>query len=247
MKKMRISGLGLLTTIALAGCSDANGPNTDDALDADVAMVAADAALEDIQAMNSGFGGFGSSPAMFSAGPPTERSRTVTFFDAGGNAQDGYNAETTASINVVSDMSGSVTRDTWTATIERHRDMTITGLLETETSRTWNGTGDGSVQRSRHSDESGDRSYDMSSTSVIADVVRGLPRADNPYPLSGTITRTISITIVNGPNGDETRSRTVVITFNGTQFATLTINGGDSVDVDLAAREGRHPIRGRGR
>ena len=246
MKKMRISGLGLLATIALAGCSDANAPNTDDALDADVAMVAADAVLEDIQAMNSGIGGFGSSPAMFSAAPPTERSRTITFLDADGNAQDAYDAELTASINVVIDMSGEVTRDTWTATIERHRDMVITGLLGDETSRTWNGTGSGSVQGSRHSDESGDRSYNMSSTSVITDVVRGLPRADNPYPLSGSITRDISITIVNGPNGDETRTRTVVITFNGTQFATLTING-ETVEVDLAAREGRHPIRGRAR
>ena len=245
MNGMRISGLGLLTAIALVGCSDTNAPNTDDALDADVAMVAADAVLEDIQAMNSGIGGFGSSPAMLAAAPPTERSRTVTFFDADGNLQDAYDAELTASINVVSDMSGEVTRDTWTATIERHRDLTITGLLGDETSRTWNGTGSGSVQGSRHSDESGDRSYDMSSTSVITDVVRGLPRADNPYPLSGTITRNISITIVNGPNGDETRTRTVVITFNGTQFATLTING-ETVEVDLAAREGRHPIRGRG-
>ncbi len=246
MKKIRISGLGLLTAIVLAGCSDANAPNADDAIDADVAMVAADAVLEDIQAMNSGVGGLGSSPAMFSAAPPIERSRTVTFFDANGNVQDAYDADLTASINVVSDMSGSVTRDTWTATIERQRDLTITGLLGNETSRTWNGTGSGSVQRSRHSDESGDRSYDMTSTFVITDVVRGLPRADNPYPLSCTITRDISITIANGPNGDETRTRTVVITFNGTQFATLTING-ETMEVDLAAREGRHPIRGRGR
>jgi hypothetical protein len=161
--------------------------------------------------------------------------------------QDAYDVELTASINVVSDMSGSVARDAWTATIERHRDMTITGLLGNETSRTWNGTGSGSVQRSRHSDESGDRSYEMSSTSVITDVLRILPRLDNPYPLSGTITRNISITIVNGPNGDETRTRTVVITFDGTQFATLTIDDGEPVEVDLAAREGRHPIRGRGR
>ena len=246
MNKMTISGLGLLSTIALAGCSDANAPNTDDSLDADVALVAADAVLEDIQAMNSGVGGFGSSPAMFSAAPPTERSRTMTFFDADGNVQDGYDAELTASINMVSDMSGDVTRDTWTATIERHRDMTITGLFGPETSRTWNGTGSGSVQGSRHSDDSGDRSYNMSSNSTITDVVRGLPRADNPYPLSGTITRNITITIVNGPNGDETRTRTAVLVFNGTQFPILTINGA-TVEVDLAAREGRHPIRGRGR
>ena len=72
----------------------------------------------------------------------------------------------------------------------------------------------------------------------------GVPREDNPYPLSGTITRDMTAVIVNGPNGDETRTRHVIITFNGTQFPTMTVNG-ELFEVDLSTREGRHPLRRR--
>jgi hypothetical protein len=42
-----------------------------------------------------------------------------------------------------------------------------------------------------------------------------------------------------------TRERTVVITFDGTQFATLTVNGGDKFEVDLAARQSDRAVRRR--
>ena len=242
MYQQHTGKLALMTAFIFAACSDTTAPADDALLDADIALVAADAALEDLQMMNTGFGGLGSAPAPL-ATPPREISRTVIFFDANGNVQEAYDPHLTASIDIVADMSGEVTRDTWTAEITRHRELTITGLLGDETSRTWNGNGNGSVERSQHDDDGGTRSYDMTSTSVITNVVRGIPREDNPYPLSGTITRDISVTIVNGPNGDETRQRTAVITFDGTQFATLTVNG-ETLQVDLAAREGRHPIRG---
>ena len=120
--------------------------------------------------------------------------------------------------------------------------MTVSGLEGQETSRTWNGTGSGEASRSQHTDEHGDRSYDMSSTSVIEDVVRALPREENPWPLSGTITRTISVVIVNGPDGDVTREITAVLTFNGMQFVIMTVNGED-FEVDLAARESDRGVR----
>ncbi len=113
--------------------------------------------------------------------------------------------------------------------------MTVSGLLGPETSRTWNGTGSGEVSRSQHSDEHGDRSYDMSSSVVIADVVRNLPRDLNPWPMSGTITRSVTVTITTA-DGVVTRERTAVLTFNGTQFVILLVNG-EEYEVDLAARE----------
>ena len=124
--------------------------------------------------------------------------------------------------------------------------MTITGLEGDETTRTANGTGSGTVSKSRHSDVNGDRSYEMTSTSITTDVVHTVPRKENPYPLSGTITRDVTVVIVNGRNGDKTRTRHVVITFDGTQFAHLTVNG-ESFEVDLSARDGRHPVRKRGK
>lgn len=243
MRLRRNGGLALLTAIALAACNDANAPDSLDAeLNEEAAMLAADAALEDLGQMVISLGG-APAPAFAAAGPPTTRSRTVTFFDAAGNQQDAYNAETTASMNIVVEMSGAVERDTWTATVERSRDMTVSGLEGQETSRIWNGTGTGDVLRAQTLDDV-DRSYAISSSSVIAAVVRGLPRDENPWPLSGTITRSLTITITNGPNGDEVRTRDVAITFDGTQFATVIVNG-EEFELDLAARADGRPIRRR--
>ena len=95
--------------------------------------------------------------------------------------------------------------------------------------------------------ETGTRSYEMSGTSTIQDLVHGVPREDNPWPLSGTITRQITVEIVNGPDGDRSVERTATVTFNGTQFVTMTVNG-ESFEVDLSARSGNHPFqRRRGR
>ena len=237
MKMARIGSLALLTTIALAACNDANGPSAEDlALNEAVAAVAADGAIEDVQQM---FFALGAEPALGAsydaAAPPRNFSRTVTFYDAGGLVMDAYNAETTASINIVVEMSGDVERDGWTASVLRSRDLTVSGLAGAETSRTWNGTGTGLVSRSQHSDEHGDRSYDMSSSVVIADVVRNLPRDLNPWPMSGTITRSVTVTITTA-DGVVTRERTAVLTFNGTQFVILLVNG-EEYEVDLAARE----------
>ncbi len=237
MKLARTGSLALLTTIALAACNDASGPSEEDlALNEAVAAVAADAAIEDVQQM---FFNLGAEPALGAsydaAAPPRDFSRTVLFYDAGGVLMDAYNPETTASMNIVVEMSGDVERDGWTASVSRSRDMTVSGLLGAETSRTWNGTGSGEVSRSQHSDEHGDRSYDMSSSVVIADVVRNLPRDLNPWPVSGTITRSVTVTITTA-DGVVTRERTAVLTFNGTQFVILLVNG-EEYEVDLDARE----------
>ncbi len=200
MKLARTGSLALLTTIALTACNDANSPSEEDlALNDAVALVAADAAIEDVQQM---FFGLSAEPALgalyAAAAPPRNFSRTVTFYDVGGIVMDAYNAETTASINIVIEMSGEVARDGWTASVSRSRDLTVSGLEGAETSRTWNGTGSGTVSGSRHIDEHGDRSYEMSSSVAIDAVVRGLPREANPWPLSGTITRNITTAQVAG-------------------------------------------------
>ncbi len=85
----------------------------------------------------------------------------------------------------------------------------------------------------------------MSMTSVIEDVVHPVPRAEDAWPLSGTVTREVTINIVNGPDGDVTKSRTVVIVFNGTNLPTMTVDG-ESFEIDLSTRSGRHPFRKRG-
>ena len=85
----------------------------------------------------------------------------------------------------------------------------------------------------------------MSSTSVIDDVVHPVPRTDDAWPLSGTITRNMTVTAVGGPNGDVTKNRTVVITFNGTNLVTMTVDG-EIFEIDLSTRSDRRPFRKRG-
>ena len=246
MKLTRNGGIAILATFALAACNDAVSPDElNTAIDDDVALVAADAAIEDVQQMIFGIGQGAPGMAAAAAAVPRNFTRTVTFLDAAGLPQDAFNALTTASIEIHVEMDGAVERDGWTATVSRVRDMVVSGLEGEETERTWNGTGTGTTTRSQHTDTAGEtRSYGMVSEALIENVVVGLPRAENPWPLSGTITRTVTITITNGPNGDEVRTRTVVLTFNGTQFVTLIV-GDQTYEVDLGARETDRPHRKR--
>ena len=241
--KTRTRSLTLATALvmAAAACDDGGtGPAAfDDAsLRADLAIVAADGMFQDLAHMESTtfWAGTGFAPAA--AGIELEGSktfsRTVTFFDGSGVEQDSYDPFATASIHIVSSLTRTVSHTFWSADIQRDRDMSVTGLEGEETQRTWNGTGSSVVSRSRHPESGSERQYDMTSSAVIEGVVRGVPRSENPYPLDGTITRTIHVVrTVDGIT--EERDIVTVITFDGTQFATLTVDG-DTFQVDLAER-----------
>ncbi|MEN8376182.1 MAG: hypothetical protein ABFS34_12100 [Gemmatimonadota bacterium] len=237
---MRSTPIGILAAAAVltAACGDdpAAPQNAFEvALTEDLAMVAADATLDDLAAMNDAVGGDGSTSTGGSF------SRVVSFFDAAGNLQESFDPLTTDVVEVVVDAEREATRSGWVATFQHHREFSISGLAGEETTRTRNGAGQTEITRSSHSDTGGDRSYEMSSTSLIQDVVVGVPRAEFPWPLSGTITREIEATITT-PDGVRTRQRTVVVDFNGTQFAEMTVNG-ETFELDLDARDFDRPFR----
>lgn len=171
--------------------------------------------------------------------PPVTRqggltvSRTITLLDANGQAQQAYDSITTASIHVVATVSGDVDNGPWTATVSRSRDFTVTGLAGTETSRTVNGSGSEQVTRVRATSGGETRSYELSGTVQVTNVVIPV-RAPGvtPWPTSGTIVRTFTVTPANGTP----HTRTVTITFDGTASATATVNGGDTFTLDLANR-----------
>ena len=243
----------ILGLLVVAACTDVSGPAspTDRLLNRDVAMVAADAALEDlsdlVELMMAG--------ALAASTETTDRSstrtRTVSYYDADGNEQDSHDPLTTASIHVVIEGSFEASRGAgWTASGTRARDLMITGLEGENTTRTTNGTGAGTRTKSRHTDDDGVRTYDMTATSVIDNVVhevrgRGVARDRDAYPLSGTITRDINVSVTGGGRADRTKHREVVITFNGTNLVTMTVNG-EAFEVDLSTRKGRNPVRRKG-
>lgn len=265
MRSTRFVAAATLLLVTATACRDSSGPRDPaDVLTADVALVAGDAAFEDVSVIYTQLGAFGvpTGEIQRTGGwqggcpydAPTGRficptqthenmtmSRSYGFKDAGGQPQSAYDAVTTESANFRSTMSGAVTRDLWSATISRVRDFTESGLAGAETQHTINGVGSSTESRSRHAD-GGIRTYTMTSVATVADVVIPFPRSRGAWPLSGTVTRQITATL-EGDQGTESRSRTAVLTFNGTRFATMVV-GDRSFTVDLASgRTVRRPGR----
>lgn len=254
----------VLTALAAAAALGACSTEPEDAeellLD-DAALLAADATLEDVTLWSQPFGAMpaqspAQSPARSGASydpgePGGQRgffgalsgTRSVTFYDEDGNEQEAYDALLTASIHFEHEIEGEVSRGAWTATVHRERDKTVSGLLGEETERTWNGTGSEEVTHSVHLDDGVERSYEASGTVAYEDVVVPIPGADPRWPLSGTVRRTMTVTRT-GPDGSTTRTLELVITFDGTSTALLTVNG-EEREIDLSARAGINPLRRR--
>ena len=246
--------MALAATFTLAACDDATTtPSEDDRLNSDVAEVVADAALEDLAVMTAttpnpgpqaAFGPFGQGGGLGDRAG-LERNRTVTFYDESDTEQEAFDELLTASIHVATIVEGGIDRDAFSASVRRARDMWVTGLAGEEITRTWNGSGSSDISRTRITDDAGTRSYELDADATVEEVVRAVDREAQPWPLSGTITREVTVTIVNGPNGDVTRERMTVLTFNGTQFAILTVDG-EEFEVDLAARAAERASRKKG-
>ena len=256
MRSIRFVTAAALLLAAATACRDSSGPSRDpaDILTADVALVAGDAAFEDVNVIYTQLGAYGvptgeisrtggwQGGCPYDAGSgrftcPTQTrenitvSRSYAFKDANGQPQSAYDASTTASANFRSTLSGAVSRDLWSATISRERDMTASGLAGAETQHTINGVGSSTESRSRHTD-GGTRTYTMTAVATFANVVVPVPRSRGAWPLSGTITRVVTATR-DGEAGSESRTSTAVLTFNGTRFATLVV-GDRTFTVDLA-------------
>lgn len=247
----------LSATLALAACGDsptAATPSDDTLATADVATVAGDGTAEDVATMHTDIAVLGlAAPSVFRLGslaslcpfdtatarfvcpPVTVNGVTVTrswgLFTAAGAPQSAYDANLTASATFHSTIVGTVTGDHWSGTVDRGRTFTVSGLAGIETTRTINGSGAGTESGVRTT-EGGDRTYRMTSSSAIAGVVVPVPFGAGAWPLSGTVTRTVNY---SSTRGTETRSgtRTATVTFNGTEFVPLVVNG-RTYTLDLA-------------
>ena len=243
-RNIAIGGLTLCAATVLSGCDDATA--LDSIYDAelrDLALVAADATLEEVNTMRRPYG--------FDAGPPGPGGRpqghsgttTKTFYDADGAEHDAYDELATERIEVETVIEGGVSREGWSASVRRDRNMVITGLTGEETHRTHNGNGTSTTNRSRHTDE-GERSYNMTSSFNFVDVVVPIPGSDLRYPVSGTISRSMTGTRTDA-NGTRTRSMEMTITFDGDETANAVVNG-EEVEIDLSAPRDRKPWKGKG-
>ncbi|MCC7054805.1 MAG: hypothetical protein IT355_16155 [Gemmatimonadaceae bacterium] len=227
----------------------------------DVATIAGDAAKEDVEMFRVNRGAFGiaqatdferfarwetcpfdTTTARFTCTTrtrgPFSLTRSYAYADEQGAAQSAFSATTTASANFKWTLTGEITRKRWSGTMSRSRDITLSGLLGANTSVTVNGTGAAERQRTVFlRDSSGanglTRSYDMEASLAIANVVTPAIRLPDAWPLSGTVTRNYTVVRTDATNGTTTTVRNSVVTFNGTQFAALVVNGKEFIlDLD---------------
>lgn len=259
--------LAAFAALFIAGCESAGEPDIPSNINFDAAVVAADGTLEDLQMMHGprlGLPGIVFPPlpnendCTADGGQfhcrPIERdgltfTRTITYFDeGGGEIVDGegnplYDEAITDGIRYQISVVGDISREWWSASIDRQRDLTVTGLLNDSDDDdsnndgvvTWTGSGAEDVERSRHSDGGELRVYHMVSASTIKDVVVPYPRTETGWPLSGTIERSVTITRTLSSGETETVQRDVTVTFDGSQFATVTV-GEDTYTLDLSER-----------
>lgn len=260
----RLATAGALMMV-LAACGEGPSEPSDDSAELatlDVAAIAGDQTFEDVAALRhhqGAIGGFhGAVPRFgtwnddctYDSGSATfecpsaahnaaTHSRSYQLFDAAGTPQAAYDPTTTASATFKISLNGSVTREAFTATVARERTLTVSGLEGAESTRSWSGTASSTHSRTSHSDRVHSRSYVMNSTGVITDLVIPHPFADDSWPLSGTITRTMNFSREGARGPGRTGTRTVSITFNGTQFVPMTVND-RQFTLDLATGK---PVR----
>jgi hypothetical protein len=248
--------------LAASACDDATGlDGLDDDMVIDAAVLAADATIEEVTmwAQPLGFGALpveGPAAINFPGRGPGRPggggswtgdfsgTRSIMFFDELGVEQDAYDDLTTESIEIERDIAGSIERDNFSAEVSRQRSMIVSGLAGEETTRTWNGEGSSSVQRSGVLEDGTERSHSVEGDFTFEDVVVPIPGSDPRYPLSGTITRSMTVTRTNG-DVTEVREVEIVITFDGSATAVAVVNG-EAMEIDLSAGVGRNPLRRRG-
>lgn len=236
----------ILALGALIGCdSDSNGPSEPSdpaeaaALNQHVATHTGEAAAQDIEMMGAPGGqlGLGLSaggvgtvyrPFRCSSGEIDLRNISLSwsciFKDAAGTVQTRYDDQTTESVETQFSFSAAIERPNWSASVEREREIRVSGLTGNETTWTWNGSGSGSSTRERHRGET-TREYSTEGSFSIDDVVVPAVRSESNWPTSGTINAQITATIVGGPNDGERYQRDVTVTFNGTNLVPITVNG----------------------
>ena len=235
--------LGVLAAALLSACSNdaaTSASSADALLNTDVATITADAAATDVELMRGPGGGPFGLGLLARSGHfecnTEDRSgltitRTCTYKDAAGAIQAVFDSLTTASVTVHAEVKGDVTRDKWSGTVNRVRDFVVTGLAGKETEITWNGSGSGTAPRVRVASDSTTRTYTITASNTITNVVIPVPRTATSWPKSGTIAKRVVVKKADGT----TTERAVTIQFNGTQFATVTVNG-ETFAFDLSQR-----------
>ncbi len=222
--------------VGLVACSDTNAPSdlTDNQVAADLASSSGEAIAFDVFQAVQNEGSFAGAPgfnASIAAAMDTSNLnvvRTRTCYDAQNNVVPC--GQGTVSMRITMQIDGTVRRGDFSGNIHRTRDMTISGLGPSSTTRTHNGVGT-SNDTTTFTGTRGTRHAEESASDSIVNLVFQLPHSSNPWPISGQIIRnvnaTITLTRTDGTSDTRTISRRVVVTFPADAQGNVAIQVGD--------------------
>ena len=234
MRMIGKAALGGVLMLAIAACDSASGPELDDAFLMDAALLGIAAGQASMPgALMDGSGDPGRTPACafvaesgrFECSPESREGITITrsyaLYDNAGTVQD-KRGENTDAMNTRIEASGTRTHTNGQMTVQRSSNMTVTGLAAGSAARTFNGSESGTVSGTRTTTRGTMTSTETFEAATV-DVVKSADRAAHPYPLSGTISRSATTTTSIEDGQARTRTRSEVITFNGTNLVQVVI------------------------
>lgn len=148
---------------------------------------------------------------------------SAAFYDAAGVVQSGFEEESTDKINVQLGVTGTIARrDGHSSRVAHASDRTVSGLAPGSTERTIDGTATG-LETTTGSDETGAFVAVRSLGDTLQGVVVPAEWGRGVYPIAGTVIRAMEVTVTHEGQSPVGRSRREVLTFDGSNVATLVI------------------------
>lgn len=241
--------LAAAAAVGLAACSSNTGPTPPSnlSLDADLAASAGDAIATDVSDLvaNEEFGvsgtqaaGADAAGAAASDSSSLTRTRTRTCYDAQGDVVTCGQGQTASAVVTLS-VDGVRIGNKFTAIVHRQRHDSISGLVAGSTSRTHNGYG-ASQDTTTYTGDVNTRVADITASDSVRDLVFDLPRASNPWPVSGQIIRNLNatFTVTGAKNVTRIVSRRAVVTFPADAEGNVAIQLGTmSCTLNLVTRK----------
>ena len=163
----------------------------------------------------------------------------VHWYDADGVEQGAYDSLTTTRVVVDAHAHGTATGEGHSMTIGSTSHLQLDGTATHQTQLTANATRADSISSS-FTGPAGESSFVMTCAGAIVNVVHIKPQSEHPWPESGTATWNVHAhEVAHTPHGNAERSymAEVAVTFNGTRYAALVVNGEYHYTLDLVTGE----------
>jgi len=162
---------------------------------------------------------------------------TRNWYDAGGNAQASYNPVTTVRMIASARGTGSISGTNFQGSYGGYGLLDVSGVSMLQDTLTTQATHADTLQSTFTSINNVTRQFYCVQSSNWVDVRQLKPVSSNPWPLSGTATFHVDADRLRSSNRGDVEAHlvaTVVITFNGTRYPNVTIDGKYSYQFDLA-------------